>query len=147
MLDKRLIGHCFPSVSILVEEGAARAYAQAIGETDPVYLDVGAARAAGHPALPIPPTFISCLQGMVAQTTDLLDVVGMELARILHAEQGYRYHRPVHAGDTLSFERRIVDLYEKKGGSLEFMIVESRVTNQRGEHVADLRSSLVQRPL
>ena len=50
-----------------------------------------------------------------------------------------------YAGDTLQFETRIADIYDKKGGALNFVVRESRVTNQRGEHVADLRSVLVQR--
>ncbi|MNP17480.1 hypothetical protein D3C76_1099140 [compost metagenome] len=50
-----------------------------------------------------------------------------------------------HAGDTLRFDVRIADIYDKKGGALEFVVRETRVTNQHGEHVADLRSVLVQR--
>ncbi len=34
-----------------------------------------------------------------------------------------------------------------KGGALEFLIKETRVTNQDGVHVADLRSTVVQRQL
>ncbi|MNE25762.1 hypothetical protein D3C80_1191000 [compost metagenome] len=49
------------------------------------------------------------------------------------------------AGDVLTFDTRIVDVYEKKGGALTFVVQETRVTNQGGEHIADIRSSLVQR--
>ncbi len=40
-----------------MERGRLRMFAAAIGETDPIYTDVEAARAAGHPDLPVPPTF------------------------------------------------------------------------------------------
>ncbi|MNO55784.1 hypothetical protein D3C76_462820 [compost metagenome] len=50
-----------------------------------------------------------------------------------------------HVGDTLHFDVRIADIYDKKNGALSFVVRESRVTNQRGEHVADLRSVLVHR--
>ena len=43
------------------------------------------------------------------------------------------------------FEARIADIYDKKGGALEFVVRETRVTNQNGEHVADLRSVIVHR--
>ncbi|MNF06367.1 hypothetical protein D3C80_2063010 [compost metagenome] len=49
------------------------------------------------------------------------------------------------AGDTLTFDTRVADVYDKKGGALQFVVNETRVTNQDGEHIADLRSSLVQR--
>ncbi|MNF18911.1 hypothetical protein D3C76_1849070 [compost metagenome] len=49
------------------------------------------------------------------------------------------------AGDTLTFDTRIVDVYEKKGGALQFVVNETRVTNQDGEHIADVRGTLVQR--
>jgi acyl dehydratase len=52
-----------------------------------------------------------------------------------------------YAGDTLSFEQRIDDIYDKKGGALEFVVRKTRVTNQRAEHVADLRAVLVMRNL
>lgn len=50
-----------------------------------------------------------------------------------------------YAGDQLHYEGRIADIYARKGGALDFVVRETRVTNQRGEHVADLRSVIVQR--
>jgi acyl dehydratase len=49
------------------------------------------------------------------------------------------------AGDTLTFEQRIADIYAKKGGLLEFIVRETRVTNQHGTHVADLHGITVVR--
>jgi hypothetical protein len=43
-----------------------------------------------------------------------------------------------HAGDVLHFEPRIVDIYDKKGGALEFVKRQTRVSSQRGELVAEL---------
>jgi hypothetical protein len=50
-------------------------------------------------------------------------------------------------GDTLTYEPCIVDVYDKKGGALEFLVKESRITNQDGVQVAAARSVLVQRQL
>ena len=36
-------------------------------------------------------------------------------------------------------------IYDKKGGALEFVVRKTRVSNQRGEHVADLRAVTVLR--
>lgn len=147
MLDKNLIGHTFGQRSITVEAGAVQFYAQAIGETDPMYTDLAAAREAGRPSVRIPPTFLSCLEGRIFQTRAVLDLAKIDLARLLHAEQSYTYLAPAYAGDTLTYEPRIVDVYDKKGGALEFLVKETRVTNQDGVHIANLRTALVQRQL
>ena len=145
MADKSLIGRQMSQGSVDVEKGRLRFFAKAIGETDAVYTDEAAARDAGHPSLPVPPTFLMCLNSEIGNLVELLKVLEMDLGRILHAEQSFTYHRMAYAGDTLSFSTKVVDVYEKKGGALVFVVQETRVTNQKGEHIADLRSALVER--
>jgi len=146
MADKSLIGRSTGITVSEVEKGRLRFFAKAIGETDPVYFDDDAARAAGYRALPVPPTFLMCLESEGRNPQAIVeDVMGFDLGRILHAEQEFNYHRMAYAGDVLTFDTRIVDVYEKKGGALQFVVQETRVSNQDGEHVADIRSSLVQR--
>jgi acyl dehydratase len=110
-----------------------------------VYIDESAAHDAGHPALPVPPTFLFCLNSETSDLVATLTSLNMDLARILHAEQSFTYHRMAYAGDTLSFETKLADVYEKKGGALQFVVQETRVTSQKGEHIADLRGVIVQR--
>ena len=73
------------------------------------------------------------------------ELLGMDYRTLLHGEQGFTYHRMAHAGDTLKFQQRIADIYDRKGGALEFVVRETRVSNQRGEPVADLRCVTVVR--
>ncbi|MBD9516146.1 MaoC family dehydratase N-terminal domain-containing protein [Pseudomonas sp. PDM22] len=146
MADKSLIGRSTGVTSSEVEKGRLRFFAKAIGETDPVYFDDEAARAAGYPTIPVPPSFLMCLESEGRNAQSIVeDILGFDLGRILHAEQEFDYHRMAFAGDVLTFDTRIVDVYEKKGGALQFVVQETRVTNQDGDHVADIRSSLVQR--
>ncbi|MCY1286756.1 hypothetical protein D3C76_873380 [compost metagenome] len=145
MADKSLIGRSLGVTTADVEKGRLRFFAKAIGETDPVYTDEAAARAAGYKSLPVPPTFLMCLSGEGRDLEAQLKIYEFDLGRILHAEQGFVYHKPAVAGDTLTFETRVADVYEKAGGRLQFVVSETRVTNQDGEHIADIRSSLVQR--
>ncbi|MCY1437583.1 hypothetical protein D9M71_537500 [compost metagenome] len=146
MADKSLIGRSTGITTSEVEKGRLRFFAKAIGETDPVYTDEAAARAAGYKSLPVPPTFLLCLESEGRNPQAIVeDVMGFDLGRILHAEQEFTYHRMAFAGDVLTFDTRIADVYEKKGGALTFVVQETRITNQDGEHIADLRSSLVQR--
>ena len=145
MLDRQYIGHTMPKFSVTVEKGRLRFFAKAIGETDPVYTDEAVAQAAGHPGLPVPPTFLFCLEMESPDPAAIRNLLGLDYRRLLHGEQGFTYHRMAYAGDVLSFEQRIEDIYDKKGGALDFVLRKTRVTNQRGEHVADLRTVTVQR--
>ncbi len=144
-LDTQYIGHRFAPFSAEVEKGRLKFFAKAIGQTDPVYTDEAAARDAGHPALPVPPTFLFCLEMESPNPGALRDLLDIPVPKVLHGEQRFTYHAMAHAGDTLTFEQRIADIYAKKGGLLEFIVRETRVTNQHGAHVADLHGITVVR--
>lgn len=144
MIDRNIIGMVFPPLRVTAEAGQLRFFAKAIGETDPVYRDEAAARDAGHPDLPVPPTFLFSME-LMQPPSDWREKAGIALPRVLHGEQSFTYHRMAYAGDTLLFEGRVTDVYDKKGGALEFVVMHTRVTNQRDEHVADVRKVLVHR--
>ena len=144
-IDTKHIGHRFAPYSVNVERGQLKFFAKAIGQTDPVYSDDAAARAAGHPALPVPPTFLFCLEMDAPDPGAIRVLLDLPLPKVLHGEQRFTYHAMAHAGDTLTFEQRIADIYSKKGGLLEFVVRETRVTNQHGTHVADLHGITVVR--
>jgi len=71
--------------------------------------------------------------------------MGVPLQNILHGEQRFDYHAPIHAGDRLSFRSRIADIYARKGGALEFIVKQTRVENQDAVLVAELRAVVVVR--
>ncbi len=145
MIDKAHIGREFPAHTVAVEAGRLRFFAKATGQTDPVYLDDGAARDAGYRGLPVPPTFLFSLEVEQPDPFAWFNSIGLDLARVLHGEQLFVYHAPACAGDVLTFASRITDVYDKKGGALDFVVKETRVTNQDGVHVADLKATIVQR--
>lgn len=145
MIDRNLIGKPLGTRTLKVEEGRVRFFAKVIGEANPIYTDVAAAKAAGHRGLPVPPTFLFCLESEAFDSVGTAKLTNMDPARILHGEQQFAYHAMAYAGDTLTFDVKIADIYEKKNGALEFLVKESRVTNQDGKHIADLRAIVVQR--
>ena len=144
-LDTQYIGHRFAPFSAEVEKGRLKFFAKAIGQTDPVYSDEAAAKRAGHPGLPVPPTFLFCLEMESPNPGELRELLHIPVPKILHGEQRFTYHAMAFAGDTLTFEQRIADIYAKKGGLLEFIVRETRVTNQHGRPVADLHGITVVR--
>ncbi|MFC3609352.1 MaoC family dehydratase N-terminal domain-containing protein [Stutzerimonas tarimensis] len=145
MIDQQFIGHVLPSYTNAVEPGRLKFFAKAIGQRDPVYLDEAAAHDAGYPGIPVPPTFLFCLEMEAPNPAAVRELLGVDIGKVLHGEQSFTYHAMAHAGDCLTFEPRIADIYAKKGGALEFVVRETRVTNQHGQRVADLRCVTVVR--
>lgn len=145
MIDTQHIGLELPTVTFEVEKGRLRFFAEAIGETRPEYLDEAAARAAGYRSLPAPPTFLMAADFDAGTMSTMLDTLGVPIGRILHGEQSFTYHAPVCAGDVLSVESRISDIYSKKGGALEFIVKDSLLKDAQGKAVVEARSVIVVR--
>ena len=118
----------FAPIPFDVERGRLRFFAETIGLTDPVYVDIDAARRAGHRDLPAPPTFLGhSLELEIPDPMEWLAVLGGDLTKTTHAEQAFVYHATAYAGDRLVLQRRIVDVYTKKGGALEFVVKQTDV--------------------
>lgn len=145
MLNTQLKGTALTAFSVEVERGRLRTFAKATGQDNPMYWDEAAAQAQGHPSLPVPPTFLFCLEMEGPNPLEIFERLGVNYAHVLHGEQHFVFHRLAHAGETLHFRPRIADLYEKKGGALGFIVCETRVEASDGAAVADLRSVLVVR--
>ena len=145
MLDRSKIGYEFPSFSAEVEKGRLRFFAKAIGETNPIYTDEAAARGAGYASLPAPPTFPMVLDMAAPEDLPVLDLLKIDIARILHGSQEFEYFAPICAGDTIVITSRISDMFDKKGGALDFVVSENTYTNQNGQRVARATSTLVVR--
>ena len=143
MIDKKWIGYELPASVLPIERSRLQFFAKAIGETDPVYTDVEAAKAAGYADLPAPPTFLFAAELDSGAVFKLLDQLEIPIAKLLHGEQGFVYHRPACVGDTITVRSTIDDIYDKKNGALEFVVKTSRACNQHGELVAELRAVLV----
>ena len=123
-----------PPLPVDLERGRLRLFAKAIGETRPVYTDLKAARAAGYPDLPAPPSFLgNAIELDIPDPLYWLKAVGVDITSTLHGEQSMTYHRMAFAGDSLMFHRSICDVFTKKRGELEFVVKKSRIV--RGEEL------------
>ena len=138
MIDPKHIGALVSRHTVEVEAGRLRFFAKATGQTDPRYVSADA-------ALPVPPTFLYCLEMDAPNPRALIELFDVDIGRVLHGEQSFTYHRIAYAGERLQFETRIADIYIKKNGALEFVTCDTHVRNVAGEPVADLRSTIVVR--
>ena len=143
MIDHKFIGYRQPPFAVEVEKGRLRLFAKAIGETDPIYRDEQAARAAGYPSLPMPPTYLFCLEMERTDPYDWFHALGIPLGQVLHGEQSFTYHRTAHAGETLTFSAQLLDIYEKKNGALQFLVQRNFVTDATGQPVAEFDRTIV----
>jgi acyl dehydratase len=143
MIDHKFIGYRQPPFAADIEKGRLRLFAKAIGETDPIYSDELAARAAGHPSLPVPPTFFFCLEMERADPYDWFKELGIPLGQVLHGEQSFTYQRTAYAGETLTFSAELLDIYEKKNGALQFLVQRNFVSDAAGAPVAQFDRTIV----
>jgi acyl dehydratase len=121
-----------------------RRFADAIGDESPVYRDVEAAKALGHPDVIAPPTFLTVLGFRFAGTGPIEDpALGLDYSLVVHGEQRFVHHRPVHAGDVLTVVSSVIDI--RDAGRNELMTTKMTITSAEGEAVADAYSTIVSR--
>jgi acyl dehydratase len=112
-----------------------REYANAVGETDPRYLDPEAARAAGFADVVAPPMFAAVYCGPAIWPALVDPEVGIEFARLVHGAQEFTWAEPVVAGDEVTTEAELEESSER--GGLKFFVFKTTSTNQRGELVSE----------
>lgn len=147
-LDASLIGSTRPGGTLLITRSRLRLFAKATGQTDPVFVDLDAAKQAGHRDLPVPPTFYFGVDLEVPDSFGHLAALGVDLRAVLHGEQEFTYHQMAYAGDELSSSSVVTDVFEKKGGELQFMVTETAIVNVDDDAmVVTMRNTLVVRHL
>ena len=134
-----------PDLAVDLERGRLKAFAAAVGETDPVHLDAEAARAAGHPDVVAMPTFVFSLDLERPDPFAYLDALEVDLRGVLHGEQSFTFHALLHAGDTVTVRSRIAEAYAKNP-QMDFVLKHTDVL--RGDElVAEAESLIVVREL
>jgi acyl dehydratase len=128
-LDK--IGKRYEPVTYAVGREKVREYAYAIGETEPLYLDLEAARAAGYPDLLAPPMFVVVYASAPFIAALFDPELEIDFARLVHGAQEFRWEQPVVAGDEVTTTLTVTQISERAG--LRFYTFETASVNQRGE--------------
>ncbi len=143
-VDTRAAGRTFPPHVYVVGREKIREYARAVGETDPLHLDLDAARAGGHPDLVAPPMFAVVYCAAAIEEALLDPEVGIDFAMLVHGAQEFRWGVLVHAGDEITTEVELADVAERIG--LAFYRFRSRSVNQSGEEVCTGEWTQIVRP-
>ncbi len=115
----------------VIEAGHVRRFCEAIGDDDPRWLDE------------VPPTFVVALGSEIPQTPEALEYG----KGWLNGGDAFEYLEPIRVGDTITWRTKLVDVYEKKGGSggLLFLITETDYVNQHGRTAVRVRGTRIRR--
>lgn len=134
-----------------LEKGLIRKFAQAVGDSNPLWQDEEYAESSKYGSILAPP-YLLCALMAVASTgpepgTAPLAVpeVPPPLSRILDAGAEWEFFLPMKLGDTITAHSKLADVYEREGkiGKMLFFVYETTYTNQRSEMVARSSSTLI----
>ncbi len=143
-MNPELVGRVFPATTpYLVGREKVREFARAVFATNPVNLDVDAARAAGYADIVAPPTFAVVVQEQTLAQLLAEPDAGIDFSRVVHGEQRFSFTRPIVAGDLLTAQLSVASVKTLAGNSMVTAL--STITDVDGQHVVTASSTLVVR--
>lgn len=142
---QHLIGKAGKPFSFQVDHRHIRQFARAIGDLNPLYFDEDYAKTTVHGGIVAPPTFPIAIIDEDGETLDL----GLDYNRMLHGEQQFIYTRPIRVNDELTCQIKVTDVYEREGkkGTMEFLVLDTEITDVDGKHVVTSRTNIIYRPV
>ena len=127
-IDSSLAGRTFPPT-------------QPYAVTSEAVGDFAAAIGAGAPVERVPPTFPIVVTFQALQ--DFLAAEQVELSRIVHGDQRFRYERPVAVGDQLTAALTVTGV--RSIGGNDIISTSSEITDAAGALVCTATATLVHR--
>ena len=141
-VNPEIVGREFPPTApYLVGREKVREFARAVFATDPQHTDPHAAQALGYPDVVAPPTFAMVVQDFTLQQLLAEPDSGIVLQNVLHAEQRFRYTRPIVAGDELTARLTVTGIRTLGGNAM--VTSDAEVTDASGAHVVTATSVLL----
>ncbi|MFB7892589.1 MaoC family dehydratase N-terminal domain-containing protein [Microbacterium sp. NPDC056044] len=141
-VNPELVGRDFaPTAPYLVGREKVREFARAVFADDPQHTDLTAAQALGYADVVAPPTFAIVVTDATLQQLLGEPDSGIVLQNVLHAEQKFRYSRPIVAGDELTAKLSVTGI--RAMGAAAMVTSESEITDAAGAHVVTTTSVLL----
>jgi len=141
-VNPELVGRDFPPTTpYLVGREKVREFARAVFADDPQHTDLTAAQALGYADVVAPPTFAIVVTDATLQQLLGEPDSGIVLKNVLHAEQKFRYSRPIVAGDELTAKLSVTGL--RAMGAAAMVTSESEITDAAGDHVVTTTTILL----
>jgi acyl dehydratase len=142
-LNVELVGKQYPPQTYEVGREKIREFAAAVGDRNPAYHDVEAARAIGHRDLVAPPTFaVVVTRGPQIAVIDDPEL-GLDFTRVVHGDQKFQFARPIVAGEVLRTTASVHSARTMAGNDI--LTIRSDVADQAGSPVVSVFATLVAR--
>ena len=143
-LDPSFVGRSYPPTpAYQVGREKVREFAASVGDANPAYTDVEAARALGHPDVVAPPTFAIVVSMHAAHQVVRDPALGLDYSRVVHGEQRFVYVRPIVAGDELTVVVTVEKIRSVAGNDI--ITTRGDIATTAGEPVCTAYSTLVSR--
>jgi len=127
-LNRALVGKRYPGVELVVDAERVARFAAAVG----------------HAGGGVPPTFVTAPDLAAGLANVLADRdLGVDLARVLHGDQQYTWHRPLDVGETVVAVAEIEDIRGRP--VLEFLTLRTEIRDASAELVCEGRATLIHR--
>ncbi len=138
-----------------IGRASLRYFALAVGDDNPLYTDVEAARAAGYADVIAPPTLVcesnQYMQGRPDEDGYLGHQwdLGLIAVRQIRGGHHYTFSRAVHPEDVVTATWQITEIIEKESRRGPMLIVTSQVvfTDANDDHLATNVDTLIYQPL
>jgi acyl dehydratase len=143
-VNRDYVGRTFPAAAPYeVSRLKIAEFATAIGDPNPLYRDLAAAKDAGYQDVIAPPTFaiVVSMAGASAAVAD--PGLGLDYAMVVHGEQRFSYVRPIMAGDVLIAQATVTDI--RDAGRNVMLTTSTELRTETGELVGTAISTLVER--
>jgi acyl dehydratase len=133
------IGKCSNKVKNVVERGAVKKFAEAIGDPHPIYWDEETGKKSRYQRNIAPPTF--------PRVFDYGVIEGLKLPSkgLIHGEQRFHYERPLFVGEELYCYAKVEDYYEKQSsmGELGFLVITNCGEDPSGSVIFTSTSTII----
>jgi len=133
-----------PTAAYEVGRQKLQEFADAVGVSHPAHTDPSVARELGYPDVIAPPTFaVVVAQRAEAQLFED-PAAGIDFGRVVHADERFTHHRPIHAGDRLVTVLHVDSITVRAG--LAMITTRAEIATEDGEPVSTVVSTLAVRP-
>ena len=143
-VTKEHIGLTTERYKVDIEKGHIRRFCQAIGDTNPLFVDEEQASKSAYGSIIAPLTFPIALSDESAKLPLELDV-----RRMLHGEQEFIYYKPLRPGESYTAQMKVTDIYEREGksGNMQFIVLDTELRDDNDELAVISRTNIIYRAL
>ena len=141
-IDTKMIGELESRLGIAekpivyeIEKGMIKRFAQAVGDTNPLWQDEGYAIGVGYGDIIAPPNFILTLGfGKILQ-----DLINNPEITVLHGSTELKHYKEIKPGDIISVTNTVKNIRDRQGstGKMLFVTIDMLYKNQAQETVAE----------